>query len=79
MKAARLVENEISNLDLLIKAPNVIRLEKVYRTHRRLYIITEACNGGDLEQLRKSRGGFLSEKETRLIMQQVVNGLKHLE
>lgn len=67
MKAQKLVENEISNLEM-IKSENVIKLEKIYRTHKRIYIITEACNGGDLEQFRRARGGFLSEAETRLVM-----------
>jgi hypothetical protein len=28
----------------------------------------ELCNGGDLDNYRKIRGGFLKEKEARLIL-----------
>lgn len=63
----------------MLNSENVIKLEKIYRSHKRIYIFTEACNGGDLEQFRRARGGFLTEAETRLIMRQIVRGLKELE
>lgn len=53
---------------MLKNSNNILRLNKIYRTHKRIYIITEACNGGDLDNLRRAKGGFLSENETRLIM-----------
>lgn len=64
---------------MLKNSNNILRLDKIYRTHKRIYIITEACNGGDIDNLRRAKGGFLSEKETRLIMRQIVKGLKELE
>lgn len=76
-EASRLVENELKNLRI-IRSPNVIKLVKHFRTHQRIYILTEACNGGDLEQFLKLRGGRLDECETRLIMSQLMRGMRDL-
>jgi serine/threonine protein kinase len=35
----------------------------------------ELCNGGDLANFVKQRGGFLQEAEARLILRQVVHGM----
>jgi serine/threonine protein kinase len=35
----------------------------------------EFCNGGDLDNYRKVRGGFLKEKEARLILRQIMLGI----
>jgi serine/threonine protein kinase len=35
----------------------------------------ELCNGGDLDNLKKVRGGYLPEIEARIILQQMVKGL----
>ena len=61
--------NEIENLSL-ISSQHVIRLRKFYKTHSHFYIFTDLCNGGDLNQLKKSRGvtGALTEEECRGIM-----------
>jgi serine/threonine protein kinase len=55
----------------------VIALEKIYKTHSNYYIFTSLCNGGDLNMLKKARGS-LTEHESRLIMKQLVQGLKDL-
>ena len=47
-EAKRLVENELENLSR-VNSSKVIKLVKEYRTHQRIYIFTEACNGGDIE------------------------------
>ena len=61
--AQNLVLNEIENLSI-ISSQQVIRLRKFYKTHSHFYIFTDLCNGGDLNQLKKSRGanGSLSEE-----------------
>lgn len=42
-----------------------------------MYIFTEYCNGGDLDNFKNLRMG-VSEKETQLIIKQLVKGLKEL-
>ncbi|CDW74807.1 protein kinase domain containing protein [Stylonychia lemnae] len=76
-RAKTMINNEIINLEK-VKNPNLLKLEQVFKTHSRYYIFTEACNGGDLEQFVRAKGGQLSELEARLIMAQIVNGLRHL-
>ena len=39
------------------------------------YLLLELCNGGDLQGLRELRGGYLPEKEARVILQQLVRGM----
>ena len=39
----------------------------------------ELCNGGDLENYVKQRGGYLEEQEARLILCQIVEGLAALK
>jgi serine/threonine protein kinase len=35
----------------------------------------EYCNGGDLDNFRNQRGGFLRESEARLILCQILKGI----
>ena len=42
-----------------------------------MYIFTEYCNGGDLEKFKNLRMG-ISERETHLIVKQLVSGIKDL-
>ena len=39
------------------------------------YLVLEHCNGGDLEDFIKARGGYLMEAEANLILRQIVKGL----
>ena len=52
---------------IFVKSQYVLHLNHCYKTHSRFYIMTELCNGGDLELLRKAKG-FLAEEECRLIL-----------
>ena len=52
-------------------------MNQSYKTHSRYYIFTELCNGGDLLMLKQARGK-ISEEESRLILRQLVKGLKDL-
>ena len=64
------------NLELLGQWSNgVIRSSKTYKTHKSYYIITDFCNGGDLNQLLEAKGGSLTEEETRIVMKKIVRGL----
>lgn len=60
-----------------LKSNYVIKLTKAYKTHSRVYIITELCNGGDLELLKRSKGR-LKETEARIIIKQIVEALRVL-
>jgi serine/threonine protein kinase len=75
--AQKLIQNEVDNLGK-IKSNNVIELKASYKTHSRIYIITEACNGGDLSILKRAQGGKFSEQICRLILSQLVHGLRDL-
>lgn len=35
----------------------------------------ELCNGGDLDNFRKVKGGHLNEQESRLILRQILKGI----
>ena len=51
-----------------IKSPYVVALNDATKTFNNYYLAMEMCNGGDLDNYRKLRGGFLKEKEARLIL-----------
>ena len=71
------LRNEISIL-MKIKNPHVIKLSDVQRTENNVYLITELCNGGDLEKLKTLRGGRFTEMEARIVIQQLVKGFKDI-
>ena len=50
-----------------VKSQYVLHLNHSYKTHQRFYIMTELCNGGDLDMLRKAKG-YLGEEECRLVL-----------
>jgi hypothetical protein len=56
----------------LIKSDKVISLKATYKTHSRIYIITEACNGGDLSLLKEAKGGFIPEAECKIIISKII-------
>jgi serine/threonine protein kinase len=38
----------------------------------------EYCNGGDLEKLKRNRGGKLSEKEALIILSEICEAFKNM-
>jgi serine/threonine protein kinase len=58
-----------------VKSPYVIALKDVTKTHNNYYLALELCNGGDLDNYRKARGGYLKEPEARLILRQILKGI----
>jgi serine/threonine protein kinase len=70
------LKNEISILSK-INSPYVIRLVDLQRTENNFYLVTELCNGGDLNNLRRVRKRF-QEAEARVILQQLVQGFKEI-
>src|SRR5690606_32727080 len=55
----------------------IINLYKAYKTHSKFYIFTEYCNGGDLELLKDIKGR-INEKMARIILTQLVEGIREL-
>lgn len=54
-----------------IDHPNVLRLESIQDTAENICIVTEYCNGGDLEGLIK-REKKLNEEKALSIMKEVI-------
>lgn len=60
-----------------LQHPNVIHCEEILSSYRNCYIITELCEGGDLEKRLKSTGP-LKETEICQIAADVYLGLRYL-
>ena len=58
-----------------IRSPYVVALLNATKTSKNFYLAMELCNGGDLENFVKQRGGYLKEQEARLILRQIVQGI----
>ena len=61
-----------------ISCPNVISLTACQKTTNNYYLVLEHCNGGNLQEFIKARGGYLSEPEAKFIIRQIISGLKEL-
>ena len=80
-KAFKYLENEISILKD-VNHPNIIKLIDVKETLKDVYIITEYCNGGNLEEcldkyLENNNEAF-SEEIVQNIMRQIIEAMKYL-
>lgn len=54
--------------------PNIVRLFEVYQDHKRYFIITELCTGGELfDQIIKRP--YYSERDAAIIMKQVLSAV----
>jgi len=58
-----------------IRSPYIVALQNATKTSQRYYLAMELCNGGDLGNFVKQRGGYLREEEARLILRQIVQGI----
>lgn len=61
----------------MLSHPNVIGCEEILSSVRNCYIITELCNGGDLERKLRKAGHF-KEKEIYQVAVDIYEGLKYL-
>jgi len=59
--------NEISFMHE-IHSPHVISFKYYVKTQNSFYIVTELCNGFDMNKLRLKRGGYFSELEARELL-----------
>jgi serine/threonine-protein kinase ULK2 len=77
-KVLQNLEIEISILQTY-RHRNIVCLQDVQKTERHFYLILEYCEGGDLQQLIRSRkAGRLSERLTRRLMRDLSAGLRFL-
>jgi len=81
-KAFRYLENEINILNN-ISHENIVKLyNSDLQTTKYKYLITEYCNGGDLngclEKYKKEMNRPFNEEEVQYIMRQLVSGIKYL-
>ncbi|XP_078076859.1 serine/threonine-protein kinase 33 isoform X1 [Mustelus asterias] len=72
----KLLEREVSILKL-VDHEHIIHLEEVFETPKRVYLVTEVCEGGELSTIlhRKKR---LSEKETRHVIRSLASAIAYL-
>jgi len=61
-----------------LEHPNIVRLFKDHSEGRIFYFTMEYCGGGNMEQLRRTRGGKVSFAEFAPLMRQILAGLSHV-
>ncbi|CAK61723.1 unnamed protein product (macronuclear) [Paramecium tetraurelia] len=59
-----------------IKSQYIVQMYHAARTARNFYIFLEYCNGGNLRELMKQKGGYLSEQDALTYFKQIVEGFK---
>ena len=79
LKSQKLEELLFSEIDVLKKLnhQNVLRCFEVFTSDRNCYIITEICNGGDLETKLRRETRF-SEQSAQPIIKDIFSGLLYL-
>jgi len=73
-KLEEFTANEIKTLNR-IKNPNVIKFYEMLKTANNMYLVYEFCDGGTLEDILQKKH-HLSEAESLLVFQQLVNAFK---
>lgn len=69
-------ENEVFIMKSVIH-PNLIKLEEVFESKKKLYLITELCEAGELGKIIKKEGP-IPEQTSKLIMRQIVDAISYL-
>jgi serine/threonine protein kinase len=67
-----LIKREV-NLLRIFDNPYILKFIDFFETVNNIYIITEYCNGGDLQQVLDSKKS-LTERQIKVIMKQLVKG-----
>ncbi|CAD8096079.1 unnamed protein product [Paramecium sonneborni] len=72
------LKNIKREIDILskIRSQYIVQLFHAARTQKNYYIFLEYCNGGDLKDLIKSKGGSLSEQDAVTYFKQIIYGFK---
>eukprot|EP00118_Oscarella_pearsei_P008022 m.40368 g.40368 ORF g.40368 m.40368 type:complete len:250 (+) comp32960_c0_seq5:203-952(+) len=74
--AMRLLERELLILTL-VEHPHIIRLEEVLETSKKMFLVLEFCQGGELQDLFRARGHF-SEEEVRIIIRRLTDAVAYM-
>ncbi|XP_060033203.1 serine/threonine-protein kinase 33 isoform X1 [Erinaceus europaeus] len=74
--AVRLLEREVSILKS-VKHEHIIHLEQVFETPKKMYLVMELCEDGELKEILDKKGHF-SENETRWIIQSLASAIAYL-
>ncbi|XP_045545232.1 serine/threonine-protein kinase 33-like isoform X2 [Salmo salar] len=72
----KLLEREVSILKRVNHA-HIIHLEEVFETQKRMYLVTELCEGGELKELLQKNTRF-TEEETRHIIYSLAEAIVYL-
>ncbi|XP_049321353.1 serine/threonine-protein kinase 33 isoform X2 [Astyanax mexicanus] len=72
----RLLEREVSILKQVNHA-HIIHLEEVFETPKKMYLVMELCEGGELKRLLRKNKRF-SEEETRHIISSLAEAIVYL-
>jgi protein kinase D len=76
VKEAQL-KNEVSILQN-IEHPGVVRLEKMFESPERIFIVMEKLKGDMLDMIIRSPNGRLSERSTKFLITQILVALRYL-
>ncbi|XP_025864093.2 serine/threonine-protein kinase 33 isoform X1 [Vulpes vulpes] len=74
--AVKLLEREV-NILKSVKHKHIIHLEQVFETPKKMYLVMELCEDGELKEILDRKGHF-SENETRWIIQSLASAIAYL-
>ncbi|XP_064628533.1 serine/threonine-protein kinase 33-like isoform X2 [Lineus longissimus] len=74
--AFKLLEREVAILKR-VKHEHIIHLEEVYETSKKIYLVMELCDGGELADALRERELF-TENETKTIMRKLASAISYL-
>ncbi|XP_006162962.1 serine/threonine-protein kinase 33 [Tupaia chinensis] len=74
--AVKLLEREV-NILKSVKHEHIIHLEQVFETPKKMYLVMELCEDGELKGILDRKGHF-SENETRWIIQSLASAIAYL-
>ncbi|XP_069891351.1 serine/threonine-protein kinase 33 isoform X4 [Dipodomys merriami] len=74
--AVKLLEREV-NILKSVKHEHIIHLEKIFESPKKMYLVMELCEDGELKAILDRKGHF-SENETRWIIQSLASAIAYL-
>ncbi|XP_032497335.1 serine/threonine-protein kinase 33 isoform X2 [Phocoena sinus] len=74
--AVKLLEREVTILKS-VKHEHIIHLEQVFETPKKMYLVMELCEDGELKEILDRKGHF-SENETRWIIRSLASAIAYL-
>nr|XP_031315952.1 serine/threonine-protein kinase 33 isoform X3 [Camelus dromedarius] len=74
--AVKLLEQEV-NILKSVKHQHIIHLEQVFETPKKMYLVMELCEDGELKEILDRKGHF-SENETKWIIRSLASAIAYL-